>query len=255
MSSIGFPAQSVDEFKVLAKRAVTQAAQTITIPGIGYYRQWSPGAGVELWVDVNQQIQILGLNPHFDGKARMRVKLVNRVLHPKDTVLEGAFYGWANPQSGATTEGDYPFCFSAPDYRLHDKMTLPSEVTVQLAAFPREILAFENQEAMRSSNTWMNQMAPESCIPSGLFLPKGQKIDPPKPEIMFCGTVQDTSQLTNPITGHPFFWARVRTLGGELDVVADPAIVKGTIKKNGIIGSMSWLSGRIQQSRLSTRIS
>jgi len=137
MTSIGFPAQSVDEFKVLAKRAVTQAAQTITIPGIGYYRQWSPGAGVELWVDVNQQIQILGLNPHFDGKARMRVKLVNRVLHPKDTVLEGAFYGWANPQSGATTEGDYPFCFSAPDYRLHDKMTLPSEVTVQLAAFPR----------------------------------------------------------------------------------------------------------------------
>jgi len=134
-------------------------------------------------------------------------------------------------------------------------MTLPSEVTVQLAAFPREILAFENQEAMRSSNTWMNQMAPESCIPSGLFLPKGQKIDPPNPEIMFCGTVQDTSQLTNPITGHPFFWARVRTLGGELDVVADPAIVKGTIKKNGIIGSMSWLSGRIQQSRLSTRIS
>jgi len=127
MTSIGFPAQSVDEFKVLAKRAVTQAAQTITIPGIGYYRQWSPGAGVELWVDVNQQIQILGLNPHFDEKARMRVRLVNRVLHPNDTVLEGAFYGWANPRAGATTEGDYPFCFSAPDYRLHDKMTLPSE--------------------------------------------------------------------------------------------------------------------------------
>src|SRR2546428_4746373 len=117
-------------------------------------------------------------------------------------------------------------------------MTLRSEVTVQLAAFPAEILAFENQEAMRSSYTWMNQMAPESCIPSGLFLPGGGKIDPPKPEIMFCGTVQDTSQLTNPVTGQPFFWARVRTLRGELDVVADPAIVKGVIRKNGIIGLM-----------------
>ena len=176
MSSIGFPAQSVDEFKVLAKLAVAQAANTITIPGIGYYRQWSPGEGVELWVDVNEQIQILGLNPHFDGKARMRVKLVNRVLHPKDTVLEGAFYGWANPLGGVTTDGDYPFCFSAPDYRLHDKLRLPSEVTVQLAAFPNEILAFESQEAMRSSNTWMNQMAPESCIPSGLFLLGGEKL-------------------------------------------------------------------------------
>src|SRR3989442_5905283 len=99
---------------------------------------------------------------------------------------------------------------------------------------------------MRSSNTGTNQMAPESCMQSGLFLPGGEKIDPPKPEIMFCGTVQDTSQLTNPVTGQPFFWARVRTLGGELDVVADPTIVKGIIKKNGIIGSMCWLSGRIK---------
>ena len=246
MSSIGFPVQTVDEFGVLAKQAVSQAKNTITIPGIGYYRQWSPGGGVELWVDVNQQIQILGLNPHFDGKARMRVKLVRRVLRQKDTVLEGTFYGWANPRGGTTTDGDYPFCFSAPDYRLHDKVSLPSEVTVQLAAFPGELLAFENQEAMRSSSTWMNQMAPESCIPSGLFLPGGQKIDPPKPEIMFCGKVLETSQLTNPVTGLAFFWARVRTLGGELDVVADPAAVRGTIKKNGIVGSMCWLSGRIK---------
>src|SRR2546428_6126401 len=99
---------------------------------------------------------------------------------------------------------------------------------------------------MQSSNTWMTQMAPESCIPSGLFLQKAQKMAPPKPEIMFCGTVQDTSQLTNPMTGHPFVWARVRTVGGELDVVTDPAIVKATIKKNGIMGSISWLSSRIQ---------
>ena len=166
----------------------------------------------------------------------MRVKLVNRVIHLKDTVLEGAFYGWANPLGGVTTDGDYPFCFSAPDYRLHDKVRLPSEVTVQLAAFPNEILAFENQEAMRSSNTWMNQMAPESCIPSGLFLPKGQKIDPPNPEIMFCGTVQDTSQLTNPITGHPFFWARVRTLGGELDVVVAQPLSRTRSKRTVLSG-------------------
>ena len=176
----------------------------------------------------------------------MRVKLVNRVIHLKDTVLEGAFYGWANPLGGVTTDGDYPFCFSAPDYRLHDKVRLPSEVTVQLAAFPNEILAFENQEAMRSSNTWMNQMAPESCIPSGLFLPGGGTIDPPKPQMMFCGTVQETSRLTNPVAGQQFCWARVRTLGGELDSVVDPTIVKGTIKKNGTVGSMCWLSGRIK---------
>ena len=246
MSSIGFPLQSIDEIKSLAKRAVAQATETIPIPGVGYYRRWSPGAGGELWVHVNQQIQILGMDPHFNGEARMRVKLVSRVLHKKNATLEGAFYGWANPHGGVTADGDYPFCFSVPDYRMHDGLTLPSEVSVQLAAFPNELLAFGDQENVRASNTWMKQMAPESCIPTGLFLPGGQRIDPPKPEIMFSGTVQETSQLTNPDTGQSFFWARVRTLGGEVDVVVDPTVLKGTIRKNGIVGSMCWLSGRIK---------
>jgi hypothetical protein len=246
MSSIGFPLQTIDEMKILAKRAVAQATQTLTLPGLGHYRVWSPGAGVELWGHVNPQIQILGLEPHFSGQARMKVRLLKRVLHPKNTILEGAFYGWANPHIGATAEGDYPFCFSAPDYRMHDALTLPCEVSVQLAAFPREVLAFENQDQAKSSNTWMSKMAPESCIPTGTFLPKGGQIDPPNPEIMFRGTVQESSRLTNPDTRQQFFWARVRTLGGELDVVADPSIVKGTIKKGGTIGSMCWLSGRIK---------
>ncbi len=176
----------------------------------------------------------------------MTVRLLNRVIHPKNTVLQGAFHGWANPHAGLTPDGDYPFCFSVPDYRMHDGLTLPTEVSVQLAAFPNELLAFDNREVVRSSNTWMKDMAGEACIPTGTFLPGGQKIDPPKPEIMFAGTVLDTSQLTNPVTRQPFFWARVRTLGGELDVVADPTAVKGTIKKNGIVGSMCWLSGRIK---------
>ena len=246
MSSIGFPVQNIEEMNSLGKQAVVQARETFQVLGIGYYRQWSLGAGVELWVHVTQKMEIVGMDPHFSGEARMKVRLLKRVLHAKNTVLEGAFYGWANPHGGGTSEGDYPFCFNAPDYRLHDGLTLPSEVPVQLAAFPNELLAFDNQEEMRSSNTWMNQMAPESCIPTGLFLPGGQKVDPPKPEIMFCGTVQETSPLTNPVTGQAFLWAKVRTLGGEIDVVADPAAVKGAIRKNGIVGSMSYLSGRIK---------
>ncbi len=246
MSSIGFHVQTLEETKNLIKQAVVQAGQTNEVRGVGYYRQWSPGKGIELWVNLDQKIQILGMEPHFTGDARMKVRLSKRVLHPKNTILEGAFYGWANPHGGHSNEGDYPFCFSAPDYRLHDDLKLPSEVTVQLAAFPNELLAYENEHDQRTSDTWMKQMAPQSCIPSGLFLPGGQKIDPPKPEIMFCGIVQETSTLKNPITGHEFCWAKVRTLGGELDVVADPSAVKGVIKKDGVVGSMCWLSGRIK---------
>jgi len=242
MSSIGFPVQTVSDFTSLARQAV-QAGQAFEVTGLGRYRRWSPGAGIELWAQVNEQNEVLGLNPHFAGEARMRVGLVRRVVHPKDTPLDGAFYGWANPQSGVADRGDYPFCFTAPDYRLHADLALPNVVSVQLAAFPNELLAFDNEKEKRSSKTWMKDMAAESCIPSGTFLPGKGPIDPTKPEIMFCGRVRETSALTNPVTGQPFSWARVRTLGGELDVVVDPAAVRGTIRKNGIVGSMCWLSG------------
>lgn len=35
---------------------------------------------------------------------------------------------------------------------------------------------------------------------------------------------------------YPFFSAKVRTFGGELDVVAHPVAVKGKIKKKEIVG-------------------
>lgn len=246
MSSIGFPIQNIDEMKALGKRAVADARETYQVPGVGYYRRWSPGSGVEIWVHVTEKMEIVGMEPHFSGNARMKVRLSKRILGSKNAILEGSFYSWANPHRGVTDQGDYPFCFTAPNFRLHDGMELPREVPVQLAAFPHELLVFDNREQVKSSNTWMKQMASESCIPTGLFLPGGQKKDPPMSEIMFSGTVQETSPVTNPVTGQSFVWAKVRTLGGELDLVADPAAVKGTIKKKSIVGSTCWLSGIIK---------
>lgn len=99
-SSLGFPVQSVDDFRKLAKRAIVEAAQTVQVPGVGWYRQWSLGGGAELWVQANLKKEILGMHPHFNGDARMPVRLVKRVLHARNTILDGAFYGWANPLWG-----------------------------------------------------------------------------------------------------------------------------------------------------------
>lgn len=48
--------------------------------------------------------------------------------------------------------------------------------------------------------------------------------------------------LTNPFTHLSFYWAKIRTLGGEVEVVADPEIVSGTMMKNGIVSGFFWLS-------------
>lgn len=45
-----------------------------------------------------------------------------------------------------------------------------------------------------------------------------------------------------------FCWAKVRTLGGEMDVVADPQILEGFLVKDGVVSGSFWLSGRILNS-------
>lgn len=54
-----------------------------------------------------------------------------------------------------------------------------------------------------------------------------------------------TSLLINPATGASFHWAKVRTLGGEVDVVADPEVLNGSLVVGGVVNGSFWLSGRL----------
>jgi len=235
MTTLGFRASTNDEFAELAMTAATQG-KPIQVSGGTYYR-WSPGAGVELWAQADQDGQLIGLNPHFSGAARMRVGLINLIARERDSALDGAFYGWAGPVENDPANGEYPFAFDLPDFRRHARLTLPSIVNVHIAAFAHTLSAFESDEAFHAGDTHL--MAAESCIPSGTFS------SPPQSTVVFNGHVLNTAQLTNPHTKHTFYWARVRTLGGEFDVVADPEIVKGVIIQGGVIGGSAWLSGQI----------
>jgi hypothetical protein len=235
MSSIGFPFSTNEEFADLAMAASTQG-EPIQVSGGTYYR-WSPGAGVELWAQVDQDGKLIGLNPHFGGAARMRVGLINPIARERDSALDGAFYGWAGATGNAPDKGQYPFAFDVPDFKGHEGLALPTIVTVQLAAFAHALQAFESDEAFQAGNTY--KMGAESCISSGTFS------KPPQSTVIFNGHVLNTAQLTNSHTEHTFYWARVRTLGGEYDVVADPEIVRGAIVQGGVIGGSAWLSGRI----------
>jgi hypothetical protein len=237
MTTLGFRANTNAEFADLAMTAATQG-EPIRVSGGTYYR-WSPGAGVELWAQADQDGRLVGLNPHFGGAARMRVGLINLIARERDSVLDGAFYGWADPEDDDPENGQYPFAFDLPNFRWHDEISLPTIATVQLAAFAHSLSAFESEEAFHARGSDEMKMAAESCIPSGTFS------SPPKSTVIFNGHVLEAAQLTNPQTQQMFWWARVRTLGGEFDVVADPEIVKGIIIQGGVIGGSAWLSGSI----------
>lgn len=174
----------------------------------------------------------------------MRISLEERVERPDATDLDGAFYGWANPGGTYSNSVAFPLVFDTPDYGLHQSLELPAVLDVQIAGFAREMSAFADEVEYYASTSGPH-FAAESFVPSGLYQPEGASVDPPQALAIFTGRVLRTSSLTNPVTGAQFYCAKVRTLGGEVDVVADPLVVDGTLIVGGVVYGWFWLSGRL----------
>ncbi|MFL6208864.1 MAG: hypothetical protein ACJ74W_08445 [Pyrinomonadaceae bacterium] len=248
MSDLGFLVESKGDFEALALQALEHGTEFQTESGL--YVRWSPGAAVELWMQLDADGDVVGLNPHYAGRTRMRVGLTARVPRPESSILDGAFHGWADPPDGEPESGAYPFLFDVPDYELTGAVVVPSICAVQLTAFAHELKAYESAEAYDAAQTSKVKFAAESFIPAGLFnAGTGAATEPPQAHAILTGRVLDTALITNPASEREFCWAHVRTLGGELDMVADPDLLAGYLTKGGIVSGSFWLSGRVLAAR------
>jgi hypothetical protein len=244
LPTLGFPVTTEKDFRHYVFEA-SEFGQKLESPN-GSYTVWALGNGIELWVQTNLHKRIIGMNPHFSGHSRMKVSLSERIMRSDQSILDGALYAWADPQKEEPESGTYPFVFDLPDYDLHNDVQIPGLATIQLAAFAHELQGFESEGAYMAAQSSDMRFAVESFIPSGLFKPgsRGRR-EPPLAQAIFSGRVLVTQILTNPVTNQRFYWARVHTLGGEVDVVADPQVVQGKVVKRGIIKGNFWLSGRL----------
>lgn len=235
--AVGFKVGSDDEFAALAERAVQRGTE-IAADGELRYVCWAPGAGVELWAQLDGD-ELIGLAPHFAGAARMRAGVTHEVFLPKATPLDGTLHGWADPPADKAVEGDYPFLFDVPDLRRRS-IVLPTVVPVQLAAFAAILDVFADDDAFAASQPEdAPRHAPESFIPVGLIG------DEPAAEALFHGHVQRAERLTNPDTGDAFSHLVVKTLGGEVDVLTGPAELAELPAEGAVVRVGGWLSGAL----------
>jgi hypothetical protein len=243
MSTIGFQVSNEFDFGKLVNHALLNGTEIESANGM--YIWWVAGRGVELWVQIDRDKSVVGVNPHFSHSGRMWVGLTQRLRRPDESSLEGAFHGWAAPQGDDPESGAYPFIFDAPDFDLHEELQLPSLRQVQVAAFAHELEAFVDEDSYYASQAEGVRFAAESFIPAGLFSLGHNGGGPPAAQAVLAGTVLAWENITNPFSGRPFHWARVRTLGGEIDIVTDPSILIGELVEGGIVRGSFWLSGRI----------
>jgi len=246
LSDIGFDLRSQEDFEQLAVKTCNQGQRFRTTDGT--YIKWSLGLGIELWAQLDQHDEIIGLHPHFRGNARMRVNIVNEIKRPNSTILDAAYYGWANPSDDGMENGDFPFVFDVPNYKIQAPR-MGSVAVVQLAAFAHELESYSSiEEFDRSQGEGFGGYASKSFIPSGLFTPEGEDTVPPEAYAIFAGHVLETSLIRNPVTATDFCWAHVSTYGGEVDVVADPVLLNNVVVKGGVVKGSFWLSGVVIES-------
>jgi hypothetical protein len=245
-TTIGLSVHSPDDFRSVLDHGLKHGEHIVAAHGS--YRCWKIGNGAELWLQLDEDGQLIGAHPHFSGQTRLNARLIERVERPDDNVLDGAFKAWANGSDDS--DGDFPFVFDCPDMQSYSAIDLPVNVQVQVAAFAHEISAyasvdqFDAAQAEQKEESGMPGFASQSFIPSGLFMAAREKTAPVSEGIL-SGHVRDTNRFYNPEGGMSFVWARVATYGGEFDVVADADIIDGFVRVGGVITGSFYLSGRL----------
>src|SRR6266550_8870482 len=244
LSSIGFVAASKEDFMAVVQQAASKGR--LIHARTAEYCLWEPGGGPELWVQlqITQQGQrtLLGFNPHFRGLARMRFGATGATAS-SEYPLEGNLEGWADPVDEKPESGVFPISLAVPDFELSVAgLTFPRNLDIQVAAFAHKLTCFPDEEAFEREGPKMigdRGMAKKSLIPMGSF--EGQQ---PSTAI-FCGEIMGAELKVNPAAGGRYHHLFVETLGGQVDVVADPSVLVGEASVGGIVQYEGWLSARL----------
>jgi hypothetical protein len=243
LSSIGFPVNTEQDFQSLANKLYERGERIKATNG--FYIRFADNSGAELYLQENQNKEIIGMNPHFRGKGKMKVCLTNAVKRG-GSEMDGAFHGWADPTEDNNPDtGIYPFVFDVPDFYSLENIKFPFTTTVQISAFAHELSLYENEQDFNAKQNEKMKFAPESFIPSGLFSPGGQTTEPPEANGIFTGRILEVEEKMNVFTKEKFYWFLVKTLGGEFDVVSDIKLISQPPKVGGIASGSFWLSGRL----------
>lgn len=244
LSDLGFIIQTEEEYFKLAEKAYSLGKPMKVSEGT--YFCYSQKSGIELWVQMDNANEFMGLNPHYAGKSKRKVNLFEKVDRP-DSELDGAYYSWAtNSNESKVGEGLYPFIFDLPDFQIYSNIELPKAVEVQLTAFARELACYKSEnDFLKSQNNSEIKLSPRSFVPNGSDYETEELNIVEEAFGAFSGYIIEFKKLENELTGNDFYWLLVDTLGGEIDVVADPKFFDKDPMVGGVIHGQFWLSGRI----------
>lgn len=217
LASIGFEVPDYTSFQNLAER-VFYEGRSIRL-GNGYYVYHRDESGAELWVQVDKEQSIIGMNPHFQTESQLEVTLLEAVSR-KESPLDGGFRASTGPNR------DQQIVFDLPDAHRHEGLALPHVTKIGLAGFASALEA----------------AAPDA--PSG-FHPLGGSGESPDAHYRVTGTVLDSAFKINGWTGRAYLWLALDLGFGQMEMVTMSRAWKGLPPKGTHLHADAWLSGQV----------
>jgi hypothetical protein len=248
LSDIGFPTNSDQDINDMISH-VLELAETIPCPP-GFYLKFADASGAEVWLQGNAEQELIGFNPHFNGKSRRRVGLTSAIAR-ESSELDGGFHAWANPTNeDVETSGAYPFVFDVPNFRLNQISEFPHVGEIQLTAFAsNDFKIFADEKSHSESQTEELKYSSKSFVPVGLLAiddnDEETDLSAVRPIAMFTGEIKEYELKTNQLSGNGFYWFLVDTFGGEIDIVADVKLILIEPQIGSFVSGHFWLSGKI----------
>ncbi len=247
-TSIGFLAETVEEIEALALQVI-DLTRTFNCPK-GRYLRWASGEGAELWLQMDEDYNLIGVTPFFQKKSVMNVGITRIVHRNDDTALEGAIRGWVNPKHSNPQVGAFEFVCDIVDIGRYPNLDLPFISPIRLSAFAYNVDSFSSLEAFQSSEVGQGKSDPESFTPSGWTKADRGISLLPESYSEISGWVVETAVFRNAHSQREYHWILIRTDGGIVDMVCDPVLVTDPITPGGIVSGYCWLCGQITKPRL-----
>lgn len=217
------------------------------------YLRWAVGQNLELWTKVKDGKPEMIYHPSFDGDARMTVALMEKTPRRDEAFSDGAFFCRSSASAGeGWVAGRAPFVFDTPYFHRYDDLQLPRLASVQLTAYSFNMRGFAHEDEYEVAYPVNEKGYFWNCkhfVSACLIEPRGEnnELQPACAEV--SGYVLDSGILTNPSTGLDFCWAKVETIGGEVDVVCQPERLEGYLVNGGIARTRCYLYGRLIKDR------
>lgn len=242
-SCIGFDITSEEDLIRTTQHLLESAVDVACF--YGRYRKWSD-SGIEMWLHFNEKNEFIGITPSYVASSSIPVAITAELEN--DYPFDGTFHAWLNPGDNEPESGDFPFVFDIPDRACFAKLETPKFVQMSLSAFAYDIAVFDDEAEFYDSQTEEPSFAVESFIPSGLFVDEDAKDSQATATAFFAGKILISEIKTNPLTGLNFYWAKVKTLGCELDILIDPATCPELPAAGKIVSGSFWLCGSFVKS-------